>query len=412
MTEYLSKELESPLTDVVEGAGQGSSDGSTRTRVTDYLENTRAKVFCRALELHPDQSARPVWANPQMDTLSTGWLQQLPGPEGLTQVEFSETMARFLCLPSPSCAPKVGEPLHQRGLTIDIFGDNVLSVTNLPGGNFTRRHDGVKLAISQIILDSSLRADCEVLGVFKDIIPVGVMEAQAEERRQGRAQNGLVPDFKLQIPGPQAVAAGVGTRGQGGEVGVITNSLAELKVIGAVTSYYPRSGPSARRKKGVEKRARDLPGEYRRPLASLDQQHYHTRPGEAGPLVRRLDSFGRLLCWVQGAWLEGSKDLHWLLELAADTKVVAMGLAKGEGATEMERGRILSGYRRKLSVAGAKAQADCLVGRLDQIGPASRAAAKRREWARRDQGRMEENRRAHWRAQLQGRSVFRGEFPK
>ncbi len=46
-------------------------------------------------------------------------------------------------------------------------------------------------------------------------------------------------------------------------------TLAELKVIGAVETY-PWGGARARRKKGVEKRGSLIPGEYRRPLASLD----------------------------------------------------------------------------------------------------------------------------------------------
>ena len=87
------------------------------------------------------------------------------------QLEFAETMARLLCLPSLLCAARVGEPLGERGLAIDPFGDNVLSVSNIPGGSFTARHDLVKTTLHSIILDSGLRADCEVFGAFRDLIP-------------------------------------------------------------------------------------------------------------------------------------------------------------------------------------------------------------------------------------------------
>jgi hypothetical protein len=157
MAAFLEKELDGPLKDPVEAAGQGSSDGSTRHRVTGYLEEQRAAVMCRALQLHPDQTARPVWAFPQLDRLSQAWIRQLPGSAGLSQLEFSETMARLLCLPSPLCAARVGEPLGERGLAIDPFGDNVLSVSNIPGGSFTARHDLVKTKLHDIILDSGLR---------------------------------------------------------------------------------------------------------------------------------------------------------------------------------------------------------------------------------------------------------------
>ena len=44
------------------------------------------------------------------------------------------------------------------------------------------------------------------------------------------------------------------------------------------------------------------------------------------------------------------------------------------------------------------------------VEEANRAAAKRRAWAKREGGRLEEERRAHWRAHVQGRGVMPGEF--
>ena len=67
-----------------------------------------------------------------------------------------------------------------------------------------------------------------VYGEFCDLIPV---EALGEEDLQrGRGRQGLLPDFKLELPTPE------------GDHDV---KLAELKVIGAVDSWYPRSGFSA-----------------------------------------------------------------------------------------------------------------------------------------------------------------------
>ena len=37
-------------------------------------------------------------------------------------------------------------------------------------------------------------------------------------------------------------------------------------------------------------------------------------------------------------------------------------------------------------------------------------AARRRAWAKREGERLEEERRAHWQAHVQGRGVMRGEF--
>ena len=58
-----------------------------------------------------------------------------------------------------------------------------------------------------------------------------------------------------------------------------------------------------------------------------------------------------------------------------------------------------------------------MVGRLARLGPAFRGAAKRREGAKREQDfqkreqeKREELRRAHWRAEVAGRGLRRGEF--
>ena len=172
-----------------------------------------------------------------------------------------------------------------RNLTIDAFGDNILSVSNIPGGDLTARHDQVKLAINSLILDSGLRADCEVFGLFKSLIPVEAFE-QEENLQRGRGRQGLLPDFKLDMPGP-----GAGP----GALGNVVSKLAEVKVVGAVESYYPRSGASARAKKGVERRAALIHGEYKRPLTALDTRYHGTGAGEKGPLMRRLEGYGKSL---------------------------------------------------------------------------------------------------------------------
>ena len=88
----------------------------------------------------------------------------------------------------------------------------------------------------------------------------------------------MLPDLCLELQGPA------------GEP--VVSRLAEVKVIGAVKTYYPRSGPAARRQRGVEKRARSIIGEYTRPLARLDRRYWGTHDGEKGPLVHRLESYG------------------------------------------------------------------------------------------------------------------------
>jgi hypothetical protein len=144
-----------------------------------------------------------------------------------------------------------------------------------------------------------------VFGMFRNIIPV---EALSEEEglERGRGRQGLLPDFRLELPSP-AVEPEL--------------RLAELKICGAVKRWYPRDGNLARRKSGVERRSAVLPEEYRKPLALLDQKYHNTQPCQVGPLERRLQGYEDLQCLVIGAFLEGSKDLHSLLEVLADSKL-------------------------------------------------------------------------------------------
>ena len=149
---------------------------------------------------------------------------------------------------------------------MDPFGDNLMSVTNIHGDSFRIRHDKVKTVLNRFCLTSNLRAECEVFGLFKDLLPQEALQ-QEEELQQGRKRQGLLPDFRLELPGP---------------LGQPVSRLAELKVIGAVKTWYPRSGDCARRKNGVERRSQELSGEYRRPLVALDMKYHGTQPGWGG----------------------------------------------------------------------------------------------------------------------------------
>ena len=85
---YLGRDLEGLLASEARGAGDGCEDGSTRRKISTWLEDTRAAVLARSLQLYPDQTARPVWVNPQLDKLSQGWILSLPGHNGFSQAEF------------------------------------------------------------------------------------------------------------------------------------------------------------------------------------------------------------------------------------------------------------------------------------------------------------------------------------
>ena len=89
---------------------------------------------------------------------------------------------------------------------------------------------------------------------------------------------------------------------------------AELKVISAGATLHPWG----RKGTGVERRASKLANEYRASLAKYDRQFHGVREGEVGPLVRRLQSYGKLEGLVVGPWGNGSRDLHDLVRTLAE----------------------------------------------------------------------------------------------
>ena len=114
----------------------------------------------------------------------------------------------------------------------------------------------------------------------------------------------------------------------------MTDHLAALQFIGAWVSWFLRDV----RGKGTDKWAAGLPLLYKRALDRLDASHHKTRAGQTGPLVRRLQGFGKLEGLVVGPWGEGSKDIHSLLKVLAETKLAAKARALWRPMSDKELG--------------------------------------------------------------------------
>ena len=326
-------------------------------------------------------SARPVRAYPQFDKLSTAWKLSLPGvTNGLTTPVFKEVMAMHLCLPSPACQPILGQPVGHRGAVVGPFGDE-LNCSRLPGDSWRTRHDSLKVVLTNMCNEARVKVDCEVFGLFRDLIPAE-LAGPGGELQFARQRNGLCPDFKLRLPSAD------GPR----------DSLGELKFISAGVTWYPIGS----RAKAVEARAKTLPGTYRRPLERLDNLHHGRREGETGPLVRRLQSYGDLQCYVSGAWGEGSEALHSLVQTCAEARVAHLCRATGRQESEYLLAEIVGRYRRLVSTCAVRASAMCTLARVGEITPAAKAAAGRRQVAMRLEREMREEARAQWMAGLQG----------
>ena len=179
----MGKELEGELAATTEAAGADRSDGSTRRLIVQQREGLRHEVLTLGLERHADRVARPVTVFQNFDKLSGAWLLALPGPEtGLSSKIFSEAMAAHLCLPSPAVVSGgwVGKNTVRGGAVIDGFGDAVMCCKHLPGDTWRQRHDTGKLAIVYECLHAGLIHDCEVYGLFADLIPEQAVNQRGE----------------------------------------------------------------------------------------------------------------------------------------------------------------------------------------------------------------------------------------
>ena len=63
-------------------------------------------------------------------------------------------------------------------------------------------------------------------------------------------------------------------------------------------------------------------------------------------------------------------------------------------------------------MAAVKAQVDCLLGKLHQVGPGNKHLAKRRVWAVREDERMARERGARWIRRVEGIQTLRKGFIK
>ena len=159
--------------------------------------------------------------------------------------------------------------------------------------------------------------------------------------------------------------------------GQITRYLAELEVIGAGPSRYPR-GQACSRDKAANRRARRLPAEYRAKLHAIDTTHNGTRPGEVGPCVSRLENHGDILELVVGAFGEASSDLDRVITAMAESRLLYLARESGKPATDGWRSILLGQYRRFFSVLFVRVQAACLTARLGHLGMEARGVAGRR----------------------------------
>ena len=204
--------------------------------------------------------------------------------------------------------------------------------------------------------------DLEVFNIFSGLIPQQCLS----RLEQGQKRQGLVPDFRLRVPG----ANGGGTH---------ELVLAELKVISCCPTRYQQN-PRATIK-AVDRRASTLPNEYRQHARRIDREYGGVQADAVGPVEAKLLSFPPLRRWVFGAWREASEDVHCLVKDLATSRARHRQQLEGRWrcnhrSEEAEVAVLTGQVRRRLSVEGVRCQARCLLDRLRGLGDGAAAAAR------------------------------------
>ena len=124
-----------------------------------------------------------------------------------------------------------------------------------------------------------------------------------------------------------------------------------------------------------------MPAEYRRKARVADRLYGRVPEGVKGPVESKLEEFGDLLCLVVGAFGEVSNDLHHLINTLAEMSVQKLELKRGQLSKQGELSVLTGEYRRLVSLAAIKAQAEGFLARLNQAGEGLGAAERRRSQA-------------------------------
>ena len=68
---------------------------------------------------------------------------------------------------------------------------------------------------------------------------------------------------------------------------------------------------------------------YKEKLDKCDRRYHGTTDGQVGPLVSRLQSFGQLNGLVVGPWADSSMDLHHLIRVLGEQRVLMRERSRG-----------------------------------------------------------------------------------
>jgi len=315
------------------------------------MDKTRQARLLRSVQRH----TRTGHAILSMDRLSRAFLCCPPRhPHKLTPEEWSEAFCRFMCAPSPACAPVVGQTLvaSRLGGPIDAHGDIMLNANINGYGLVTKlRHDPFNQALAQALKQSGSFVQTEVSGWLASSIPPANLALLDADPNADPRRRLITPDIIAQV-GPRA-----------------REQYIETKTTSYNATYYRPDQDPKSANFGVALRATNARRDLLAHARALDRRLNLVPPvaqgagiPPPGPCERRIRAVSPITAVVVGGFCEGSSDLHALV-----TDIAAASADKMQNELGMEyhpaKARVTEYLYRDLGVIAARGVARMILDR-------------------------------------------------
>ena len=293
-----------------------------------------------------------------------------------TNSAYREAIAAYFGLPSPVCAPFVGQLIGKTKVVMDRYGNNLTCVT-LKGDAHRTHHNNVLWAMHEFATGfmgaNDIRA--EVFGLFAALIA----QFDSFMRLARRTRQGLVPDFQVRDQHRHLY-------------------LADVKTINVGKTHYKSSDfRVGKRARGVERRANAVNADYHRKARKIDREYNGTPPGEMGPVEARLAEFGKVRGFAFGAFGEASEAVRDFVRTVAEVGAARHWQDMSARSCTEARGLIASEVWRGLGIEVVRSAAELKLSRISVMRGDFTAAE-----VRRGKGRASWYERRHYRARRDG----------
>ena len=301
-----------------------------------------------------------------VDRWSAEWLLALPDAESsCSDLVFHEIAANYFLQPSPALRGLVGRPIPGAREPCDPYG-HVLCATALRDNSWVQRHDTMTFTLHGLAKRAGLHSEFEVRGKFTQALPADVVATLPAEFYA--PNRGYVPDLLVRLREHDA-----------SNRTAMNDRLFDVKMLNACPTYYRRGSA----KPAVDAKAESVHPRIEAKLRKLDHEFCGTAAGADGPLVHRLNTFGRVGGLVFGTMGEASQDAKALVDAIGNASAAMHAQRFGRTHAPSAAAEARTFARQTVAMAALRARAVMLLDRTGHITlGASQRASHRAHHAR------------------------------